>query len=156
MTSISNKTNSFRSTLSAVMLILALAGSLTAAGSTLAGGVGILDDRDEVLLIFSHPAVGRVYLTGLYDYNTGIMMISVTELFNLVEIPFSRENNGTVLRGVYQVGGEEYALDFQALTGRAGRRRYSYDSGIYACWRFQLFRACGGSGGGFRHADEHQ
>ncbi|WP_124245536.1 fimbria/pilus outer membrane usher protein [Cyclonatronum proteinivorum] len=99
----------------------------TASASTSASF--FFDDTDEVVLIFSYPAVGRVYVTALFDYNQNELLIPVTEMFTLLGVNFSRgETQRNVIEGVFLTNGERYSMNFDNFSIIKGGRRYEFDA----------------------------
>ncbi|MCH8487733.1 MAG: hypothetical protein LAT75_12765 [Candidatus Cyclonatronum sp.] len=87
------------------------------------------DDTDEVVLIFSYPAVGRVYVTALFDYNQNELLVPVTELFTLLGINYARgETQRNVIEGVFLTNGERYSMNFDNFSIMKGGRRYEFDA----------------------------
>jgi len=85
-------------------------------------------DVEDFKLIFSHPAVGRVYVGSLYDYQRNRFFLPVVELFNRLEIRYQRGSGRNILEGIFLTGGETYTMDFDRRTIRLGRNTYTFGS----------------------------
>ncbi len=89
----------------------------------------ILDDTEEVVLIFSYPSVGRVYVTVLFDYNQNELLVPVTEMFSLLDVNYKRgEMQQNVIEGVYLTNGERYSINFDNFSVIKGGDRFEYDA----------------------------
>lgn len=82
-------------------------------------------DLEDFRLIFSHPAVGRVYVGSLYDYDRNRFYLPVVELFDRLDIRYQRGAGRNILEGIFLTGGETYTMDFDRRVIRLGRKTHS-------------------------------
>ncbi|MEN9839596.1 MAG: hypothetical protein RL177_1075, partial [Bacteroidota bacterium] len=82
--------------------------------------------KDPILLIFSYPAVGRVYVSALYDYDTQQIYLPVSELFNLLDIALKRGTNRNRVEGIYLTNGKPYQLAFDQMTAQIGDKSFEF------------------------------
>jgi len=82
--------------------------------------------KDPVLLIFSYPSVGRVYVSALYDYETNQTYLPVSELFTLLDIAHRRGTNRNRIEGVFLTNGRPYSLAFDQLSVDIGGKRSEF------------------------------
>lgn len=84
-------------------------------------------DREELLLTFSYPAVGRTYITAIFDYNTNVMYMPARELFDLLEIVvYPSGGNRNSMQGRFLTDGQEYEFNFIQHTLKLGRRTWQF------------------------------
>lgn len=84
-------------------------------------------DIDDLLLTFSYPAVGRIYVSAKYDYTTQQVFLPVRELFGLLDINMQRTSERWEVRGTYLTGGKPYVIDFRDFTVTHALRSQQYD-----------------------------
>lgn len=89
-------------------------------------GQALGTDRDPVLLTFSYPSVGRVYVSALYDYSANRVYLPVSELFTWLDIAHRRGSNRQRLEGVYLTGGKRYEIAADEAVVVLDKRRFSY------------------------------
>ena len=102
---------------SIALLLLCLVFDLGRGVSQPAGDPSELEDFK---LIFSHPAVGRVYVGSLYDYTQNRFYIPVVEIFDRLDIRYQRGEKATLLEGIFLLGGKPYRMDFDKRTIQLG------------------------------------
>lgn len=97
----------------------ASAGSMAAADSR--------TEQEEFLLTFSHPGIGRVYVTALYDYRNDIVKLPFVELFDRLEIGYDLSGRN-LITGIFLLGGDQYRINLAYQTIRLGGRVHSFDA----------------------------
>lgn len=111
--------------------------SLVSASSAAAQALG--SDRDQILLTFSYPSVGRVYVSALYDYELNQVFLPVSELFTWLDIAHRRGANRQRLEGTYLTNGKDFEIATDEGVVRLGQRRFEYRKEQMALTETDLF-----------------
>lgn len=83
---------------------------------------------DELLLSFSYPSAGRVFVMGRYDYESQRMHLPVVEIFSLLEIYLRTNQEKDTITGTYLVGGDKFAINFKTYTVTVGKNQKEFSS----------------------------
>ncbi len=81
--------------------------------------------EESVLLTFRHPAIGAVYIGGLYDSRTEQTFLPLTGLFSLLEINYEADAGNFIVRGNFLAAGNPYVIDLSATKINLGKEEFN-------------------------------
>jgi hypothetical protein len=82
---------------------------------------------EEILLTFKYPAIGRVYVSCLYDEPASQAFLPITEIFSLLEINYKIDPGLKTVAGTYLTSGKPYVIDFQNARISVGEKVFGLD-----------------------------
>ncbi|WP_353329865.1 hypothetical protein [Bacteroides sedimenti] len=77
--------------------------------------------QEEVMLTFSNPAVGSVYVGCLYDYKSNAVYLPVNELFSLLEINYLPDGKNFTVSGNFISPDNPYVINFLTMQVQLGK-----------------------------------
>lgn len=85
--------------------------------------------EDELLMSFTYPSVGRVFVLSIYDHDSRQMYLPVTEVFRMLGINMKVDRISGTISGIYLLGGKQYLIDFSELRVKVGNSERAYSAG---------------------------
>jgi hypothetical protein len=80
--------------------------------------------QEEVLLTLRHPATGHIYINCLYDYQSNVTFLPVTELFSRLEINYEPETRKFTIRGNFITSSNPYVVNLQSMRITLGKESW--------------------------------
>lgn len=97
-------------------------------GSTKHIGSALAQDRDEVFFSFRYRAVGDRVVIGMYSYDTGLIYLPTTELFELLGIFYQTDSQNLRVHGHYLDTGRPYEIHFNNNTARIDGQNFTFST----------------------------
>ena len=94
-------------------------------------------DDEEVVLGFSHPAVGQYYVNAVYSDNT--VYLPVMELFNLLYVHYEKGGSGQSLQGTWLTPDNPWQINLNTLQAMLGKERYTLTVGDFRFGELDLY-----------------
>jgi len=85
-------------------------------------------EMEDILLSFSYPSVGRVFVLGMYDYEAEKMYLPAVEVFSLLGIYVEPPQTAGLLSGTFLIGGEPYKIDYRNYSVSVGDKELDYSA----------------------------
>jgi hypothetical protein len=73
---------------------------------------------EEIVLAFSHPAVGQFYITAVYSNNS--VFLPAMELFNLLYINYEKGSGGKSLQGTWLTSDNPWQINTTTFRASSG------------------------------------
>jgi len=78
---------------------------------------------EEVVLSFSHPAIGQYYINTVYSNQT--VYLPAMELFNLLYVPIGKGSSGHLLQGTWLNRDNPWLININTLQATIGKERFA-------------------------------
>jgi hypothetical protein len=99
--------------------------------------VSAASDDEEVVLGFSHPAVGQYYINAVYSDNT--VYLPVMELFNLLYVHYEKGSSGQALQGTWLTPDNTWQINLNTLQASVGKESYTLTAGDFRFGELDLY-----------------
>jgi hypothetical protein len=92
---------------------------------------------EEIVLTFSHPAVGQYYITAVYSGNS--VYLPAMELFNLIYIHYQKGSSGHSLQGTWLTNDNPWQIDATTLKASFGKENFTLTAGDFRIGELDLY-----------------
>ena len=91
------------------------------------------------MLHFRHQAIGAYYVNALHNGNTGEVFLPLTELLELLQIPYERDGTAFTVRGRYPATQQQWEVNLHDQIIRKGERVFELTADDYRLMDFDWF-----------------
>ncbi len=92
---------------------------------------------EDVVLSFSHPAIGQYFINTVYSNNT--VYLPATELFNLLYVHYEKGKSGNSLTGTWLNNDNQWQIDVNTHQATIGKEHYTLTTDDYRLGDLDLF-----------------
>ncbi len=92
---------------------------------------------EEVMLSFSHPAIGQYYIHAIYSNNT--VFLPSMELFNLLYVHYENGSSGKSLQGTWLREDNPWQINVSTLQATAGKTKFSLTAEDFRLGELDLY-----------------
>jgi cell division protein FtsN len=96
-----------------------------------------LPPDEEIVLTFSHPAVGQYYITAIYSNNT--VFLPAMEMFNLLYVHYEKGNSGHSLKGTWLSNDNHWEINTSSLSASSGKETFSITADDFRVGEMDLY-----------------